>query len=42
MSAASTLSDDSLAIDGRLDRIRLHVELALAPMAPPPVPPAAD
>jgi hypothetical protein len=31
ISAASMLSDDSLAIDGRLDRIRLHVELALAP-----------
>jgi hypothetical protein len=29
-SAASTLSNDYLAIDGRLDRIRLHVELALA------------
>lgn len=30
-SAASSLSDDSLAIDGRLDRIQLRVELALAP-----------
>jgi hypothetical protein len=30
-SAASQLSDDYLAIDGRLDRIRLRVELALAP-----------
>ncbi|MES2137940.1 MAG: J domain-containing protein [Pseudomonadota bacterium] len=30
-SAASSMSDDSLAIDGRLDRIRLRVELALAP-----------
>ena len=30
-SAASTLSDDDLEIDSRLDRIRLHVELALAP-----------
>lgn len=29
-SAASALSDDSLAIDGRLDRIRSQVELALA------------
>lgn len=29
-SAASALSNDYLAIDGRLDRIRLHVELALA------------
>jgi hypothetical protein len=38
------LSDDSLAIDGRLDRIRLHVELALAPMLPPmpAEPPAAN
>jgi len=41
MNAASSLSDDSLAIDGRLDRIRLHVELALAPRIdlPPPPPP---
>ena len=31
VSAAETLSGDSLAIDGRLDRIRLQVELALAP-----------
>lgn len=30
-SAAQALSDDNLAIDGRLDRIRLQVELALAP-----------
>jgi hypothetical protein len=30
-SAGSALSDDYLAIDGRFDRIRLHVELALAP-----------
>jgi hypothetical protein len=44
MSAASALSDDSLAIDGRLDRIRLHVELALAPALPPmpEAPPAAN
>ena len=34
-SAASTLSNDYLAIDGRLDRIRLRVELALAPPEPP-------
>ena len=33
-SAASALSNDYLAIDSRLDRIRLHVELALAPAAP--------
>jgi hypothetical protein len=32
-SAASALSKDSLAIDSRLDRIRLQVELALAPNA---------
>jgi hypothetical protein len=31
--AASALSNDYLAVDGRLDRIRLQVELALA--APP-------
>ena len=40
-SGAQALSDDNLAIDGRLDRIRLRVELALAPAAPP-VPPQAD
>jgi hypothetical protein len=40
MSAASLLSDDYLAIDSRLDRIRLRVELALAPATPPPAPPA--
>jgi hypothetical protein len=33
-SAASALSNDYLAIDGRLDRIRLHVELALVPSEP--------
>lgn len=33
-SGASALSSDYLAIDGRLDRIRLHVELALAPPLP--------
>ena len=33
-SAASTLSNDYLAVDGRLDRIRLQVELALAPPEP--------
>jgi hypothetical protein len=31
-SAASALSNDYLAIDSRLDRIRLRVEMALAPM----------
>ena len=41
-SAASTLSDDDLEIDSRLDRIRVRVELALAPhVDPAPVPPAA-
>jgi hypothetical protein len=38
MSAATMLSNDSLAIDGRLDRIRLKVELALAPAMPAPEP----
>ena len=38
-SAASALSNDYLAVDGRLDRIRLQVELALAPSAPPPAKP---
>lgn len=37
-SAASALSNDYLAIDGRLDQIRLRVELALAPDVPPVVP----
>ena len=32
-SSASALSNDYLAVDGRLDRIRLQVELALAPRA---------
>ena len=40
-SAAQALSDDNLAIDGRLDRIRLKVEMALAPPAPS-APPAED
>jgi len=34
-SAAQALSDDYLAIDGRLDRIRVQVELALVPLVPP-------
>jgi hypothetical protein len=37
-SGATALSDDSVAIDGRLDRIRLRVEMALTPTlesAPP-------
>jgi hypothetical protein len=41
-SAASVLSEDSLAIDGRLGQIRLRVELALAPHVPPIAPPAKD
>ena len=41
-SAASVLSGDSLAIDGRLDQIRLRVELALAPHVPPIAPPARE
>jgi hypothetical protein len=39
-SAASALSDDSLAIDSRLDQIRLRVELSLVPQVPPVVPAA--
>ncbi|HZC37723.1 MAG TPA: J domain-containing protein [Sphingomicrobium sp.] len=38
-SAASALSNDYLAIDSRLDRIRIQVELALAPPDPPRLPP---
>ena len=38
-SGAQALSDDYLAIDSRLDRIRLQVELALAPPPPAPMPP---
>ena len=34
-SGATALSDDYVAIDGRLDRIRLRVELALAPVMRP-------
>jgi hypothetical protein len=36
-SGATALSDDYVAIDGRLDRIRLQVEVALAPAPQPPV-----
>jgi hypothetical protein len=39
-SAGSSLSDDYLAIDGRFDRIRLRVELAVAAALEPPAPPA--
>jgi hypothetical protein len=38
-SAASGLSNDYLAIDSRLDQIRLRVELALAPLIAPVAPP---
>ena len=42
-SAAQGLSDDNLAIDGRLDRIRLKVEMALAaPTVPPPAAAGSD
>lgn len=34
MSGGTLFSNDYLAIDGRLDRIRLQVELALAPLPP--------
>jgi len=37
-SAASSLSDDDLAIDARLDDIRLRVELKLAPQIAPVAP----
>ena len=37
-SAASTLSDDYLAIDSRLDQIRLRVEVVLTPQVPPIAP----
>jgi hypothetical protein len=40
MSSGTSLSNDYLAIDSRLDRIRLRVELALAPASPPPPPSA--
>jgi len=36
-SSASALSNDYLAIDGRLDRIRVEVQLALAESGEPPV-----
>jgi hypothetical protein len=41
-SAGSSLSDDYLAIDGRFDRIRLHVELTLVPELEPPPPPTTN
>jgi hypothetical protein len=41
-SAASTLSDDYLAIDGRLDQVRLRVEMELAAQLPPIAPATGD
>jgi len=41
-SAASTLSDDDLEIDSRLDRIRLRVEIVLSPEIEPAPQPASD
>jgi hypothetical protein len=41
-SAASALSDDYLAIDSRLDQVRLRVEFALAPQVPPVAPANID
>jgi len=41
-SAASSLSDDDIAIDERLDQIRIRVELSLAPPAPPAAPANGD
>jgi hypothetical protein len=41
-SAASALSDDYLAIDSRLDQIRLRVDMVLAPEVPPIAPAAGD
>ena len=41
-SAASALSDDYLAIDSRLDQIRLRVEQVLAPQVPPVAPAVAQ
>ena len=41
-SAASALSDDYLAIDSRLDQIRLRVDMVLAPEIPPVAPAAGD
>jgi hypothetical protein len=40
--AASSLSDDDLAIDARLDAIRLRVELRLAPEVAPIAPASSD
>jgi DnaJ-domain-containing protein 1 len=39
-SGATALSDDSVAIDSRLNRIRLRAELALAPLVEPPKQPS--
>lgn len=42
MTAASLLSSDYLAIERRLDRIRMTVELGLKPPPPPPPPPVVE
>lgn len=42
MSGATLLSNDPLAIDGRLDRIRLRVVLTLAPPVKPEIPAGED
>ena len=42
MSGGNLLSNDYLAIEGRLDRIRLAVELALSPPPPEPQLPANE
>jgi hypothetical protein len=41
-SGATALSGDSVAIDGRLGRIRLRVETVLAPLITPPAPQSAN
>jgi hypothetical protein len=40
MTSPTALSNDYLAIDSRLDRIRLHVQMALAPVTPTQMAPA--
>jgi hypothetical protein len=40
--AASSLSDDDLSIDSRLDRIRFRVEFILAPQIAPVAPAGND
>jgi hypothetical protein len=41
-SSASALSDDYLAIDSRLDQVRLRVEIALTPQVPPVAPASSN